>query len=101
MPDGPPQPKSPIDIAEQLANINETNATAQHKRASADALDHKALMSPLQLLADHAQRNADRSVSDFHSSVDHLHKNQDRMMEDFHRSKDREAQKQQRANQVV
>jgi hypothetical protein len=101
MPDGPPQPKSPIDIAEQLANINETNATAQHKRASADALDHKALMSPLQLLADHAQRNADRSVSDFHSSVDHLHKNQDRMMEDFHRSKDREAQKAQRANQVV
>jgi hypothetical protein len=98
MPDGQEPPKSPIDIAQQLAEINETNATAQHKRATADALQHKALLSPLQLLADHAQRNADRSVSDFHSSVDHLHANADRMMEDFHRTKDREVARQQRVN---
>jgi hypothetical protein len=28
MPDGPPQPKTPLDDAEQMANINEKNATA-------------------------------------------------------------------------
>jgi hypothetical protein len=91
-------PKSPLDIAQQLAEINETNATAMHKRATSDVLQHKALLSPLQLLAEHAQRNADRSVTDFHSSIDHLHANADRVMEDFHRTKDREVQKQQRVN---
>jgi hypothetical protein len=80
-------PKSPLDIAQQLADINETNATAVHKRASANVLEHKALVSPLQLLADHAQRGADRAVSDFHQ-------NADRALDHFHRNADREAQRQ-------
>ena len=80
-------PKSPLDIAQQLADINETNATAAHKRASANTLDHKALLSPLQLLADHAQRNVDRQT-------DTSHRNADRMLEHFHRNADRQVQPQ-------
>jgi hypothetical protein len=95
MPDGPPQPKSPLDIAQQLADINETNATAVHKRASANVLEHKALITPLQLLADHRQRNADRSASDFHQNadrlLDHFHRSADRAVDSFHRNKDRAA----------
>jgi hypothetical protein len=87
MPDAPTPPKSPLDIAQQLADINETNATAAHKRASANTLDHKALMSPLQLLADHAQRNVDRQT-------DTSHRNADRMLEHFHRNADRQVQPQ-------
>jgi hypothetical protein len=75
LPSIPPPPKTPLDVAQQLADINETNATAAHKRASANSLDHKALISPLQLLADHAQRNMDRHV-------DTLHKNADRQMKE-------------------
>jgi hypothetical protein len=96
MPDGPVPPPSPLDIAQKFADINETNATAQHKRASADVLQHKALLSPLQLLADHAQQNAARAL-------DSAHQNADRMMEDFHKTRDRAlqqriAEQQQRAN---
>jgi hypothetical protein len=98
-PDAPA--KSPLDIAQQLADINETNATAQHKRATSNVLEHKALLSPLQLLAEHAQKNADRSVADFHQGLDHLHRNADRMMEDFHRTRDREIQSQQRINAIT
>jgi hypothetical protein len=94
-------PKSDLDIAEQLADINEKNATAMHKRATSDALHHKALLSPLQLLAEHAQRQADRGVQDYHQSLDHLHKNADRLMEDFHRNKDREVQRQQRISSIT
>jgi hypothetical protein len=74
-----------LDIAQQLADINETNATAAHKRASANTLDHKALISPLQLLADHAQRSADRTI-------DSLHRNADRATDSFHKNADREQQ---------
>jgi hypothetical protein len=95
MPDGPPQPKTPLDIAEQIANINEKNATAQHKRAHADSLEHKALVSPLQLLAEHSQRNADRFVTSVEQianrKVDFLHRLADRDLDHFHRSADRES----------
>jgi hypothetical protein len=82
MPDAPLPPKSPLDVAQQLADINETNATAVHKRASANALDHRALLSPLQLIAEHAQRHADRAVQSYHQTAD-------RAVDSFHRSADR------------
>ena len=84
LPGAPEPPKTPLDLAQQLANINETNATAAHKRASANSLDHKALLSPLQLMADHAQQNADRSLSSLHQTAD-------RMVDHFHRNADRDA----------
>jgi hypothetical protein len=65
-----PPPRSPLDVAQQLADINETNATATHKRASAASLYHKAMISPLQLLAEHAQRSADRAVDSAHRNAD-------------------------------
>jgi hypothetical protein len=103
MPGAPPPPKSPLDIAEQIANINETNATAVHKRASANVLEHKALISPLQLLADHSQRSADRNVSSLQQLADlgseNFHRTADRALDHFHRMKDREVARQQRANQ--
>jgi hypothetical protein len=102
MPGAPEPPKSPLDIAQQLADINETNATAAHKRASANTLDHKALLSPLQLLAQHAQANADRSVNSFQQGQDrmmeHFNRAADRAVDHFHRVKDREVQRQQRVN---
>jgi hypothetical protein len=85
LPNAPEPPKSPLDVAQQLADINETNATAAHKRASASSLDHRTLMSPLQLIADHAQRNADRTI-------DALHRNADRTVDSYHRNADREQQ---------
>jgi hypothetical protein len=104
-PDAGAPPPSPLDVAQQLAEINETNATAAHKRASANTLDHKALLSPLQLLAEHAQRNADRSVNDFHQGanrlMDSFHRGQDRALDHFHRMKDRDAQAQQRINSGI
>jgi hypothetical protein len=87
MPSAPLPPKSPLDTAQQLADINETNATAAHKRASANSLDHRALISPLQLLAEHAQRIADRNTNSFHQ-------NADRALEHFHRSADRQQRQQ-------
>jgi hypothetical protein len=87
MPSASAPPKSPLDIAQQMADINETNATAAHKRASANTLDHRALVSPLQLLADHAQRNADRFTNSFH-------KNADRALDHFHRNADRQQRQQ-------
>lgn len=105
MPDGQQPQKSPLDVAQQLADINETNATAMHKRATSATLEHKALLSPLQLLAEHAQRNADRGVTDFHQGEDRMmedfHRNQDRALDHFHRNKDREVVRQQRASSVV
>jgi hypothetical protein len=83
MPDAPLPPKSPLDVAQQLADINETNATAMHKRASATGLYHKALISPLQLMADHAQQNANRAV-------DSAHRNADRIQESLHKNADRQ-----------
>src|SRR5215471_7277596 len=87
LPTTPPPPPTPLQAAQQLADINETNATAQHKRASADVLQHKALFQPLQTLADHAQRNAERSV-------DTMHQNVDRIVDHFHRTADRASKEQ-------
>ncbi|MEZ0036417.1 hypothetical protein ABIF68_006787 [Bradyrhizobium japonicum] len=93
MPDGGPEPKTPLDYAEQVANIRETNATADHKIASARALDHKALVTPLQLLADHSQRIADRFGASIEQlanrNVDTFHRMADRAADDFHRGQDR------------
>ena len=94
IPQSPEPPPSPLDVAQKLADINETNATAAHKRASANTLDHKALLSPLQMLADHAQQNADRTV-------DHFHKSADRAAENFHKNADRVQQAQQAMNAPV
>lgn len=85
-PTNTPEPLTPLDLAQKLADINETNATAMHKRASATSLYHKSLISPLELLADHAQQNADRNV-------DSSHRNADRSLEHFHRIQDRIAQR--------
>jgi hypothetical protein len=82
LPTTPPPPPTPLDVAQRLADINETNATAQHKRASAEVLQHKALFQPLQTLADHAQRNADRGV-------DIMHQHADRILDHFHQTADR------------
>jgi hypothetical protein len=104
MPEGGPEPKSDLDIAEQLADINEKNATAMHKRATSAGIEHKALMTPLQLIAEHTQRSAERSLQDAHQTedrlLDHHHRNADRIFEDFHRNKDREVQRQQAANRL-
>ncbi|WP_445215471.1 hypothetical protein ACKWRH_23615 [Bradyrhizobium sp. Pa8] len=93
MPEGGPDPKTPLDYAQQMAEINETNATAEHKRASARSLDHRALVTPLQLLADHSQRNADRFGASIEQlanrNVDTFHRMADRAVDDFHRGQDR------------
>jgi hypothetical protein len=95
MPNGPPPPKTPLDYQEQMANINETNATAEHKRASAHSLLEKSRISPLQLLAEHATRNAERFNASVETladrSFDHFHRNVDRAVDDFHRGADRDA----------
>jgi hypothetical protein len=93
MPKAPPEPLTPLDLAQKAADVNETNATAFHKRASATALYHKALVTPLQLLSDHANRHADRSVDSFH-------RNQDRALDHFHRNQDRAQQAEQARQQV-
>jgi hypothetical protein len=97
-PDGPPTPPTPLDVAERIANINETNATAQHKRASASSLEHKALITPLQMMGEHAQRNADRDTNSMNGAIDRavdsLHRVADRGLDHFHRSADREQKKQ-------
>jgi hypothetical protein len=87
-PAAPPEPLTHLQLAQQLADINETNATAAHKRASAAKIYHGALFQPLQTLADHAQRTADRHV-------DSLHRMADRHVDSVHRHLDREAQMQQ------
>ena len=97
-PDAPQPPPTPLDTAQKLADINETNATAQHKRASAETLQHKALFAPLQTLADHAQQNASRVVDTMHQNADRavntMHQNADRALDHFHRTADRDAQAQ-------
>ncbi|MBR0743334.1 hypothetical protein JQ582_05340 [Bradyrhizobium japonicum] len=95
MPDGGGEPKTPLDYAEQLASIDGKQATAEHKRATARALDHKALVTPLQLLADHSQRSSDRfaqSIDQIASrGIDTFHRNADRAVDDFHRAEDRDS----------
>jgi len=96
MPDGQPEQKGPLDIMQQIADIRETEATAVHKQASAKSLMEKDQMSPLQLLADHSQRNADRMTSTVEKiaerGFEHFHRTQDRDLDHFHRIKDREEQ---------
>jgi hypothetical protein len=93
MPSAPPSPQTPLDVAQKMADINETNATAQHKRAAAESLQHKALLSPLELLADHAQQNASRIADSEHRNIDrtldHFHRSADRANESAHRHADR------------
>ncbi|QOG21373.1 hypothetical protein [Bradyrhizobium sp. SEMIA] len=95
-PEDPTQPKSPLDYAEQMANIEETQATAEHKRASAQALRNKDRVTPLQLLADYANRDADRFVTSIQKiadrSVEDFHRAADRGAENYHREADRAAQ---------
>jgi hypothetical protein len=89
MPAQPPEPLTQLDLAQKMADINETNATAQHKRAAAESLQHKALLSPLQLLGEHAQRNADRHGEVVDRVLDHFHRQADRANESAHRHADR------------
>jgi hypothetical protein len=89
MPAAPPPPETPLQTAQQLADINETNATAMHKRASAQSLYHKALISPLQLLGEHAQRNADRHGEVVDRVLDHFHRSADRAMDSHHQTASR------------
>jgi hypothetical protein len=89
----PQAPPNPLETAQTLANINETNATAMHKRASAQSLYHKALLSPLELLADHAQQNANRIADSEHQNIDrtleHFHRSADRAMDSHHQTRQR------------
>src|SRR5207245_10374924 len=87
-PDAPAEPKGPLELMQQMADINETNATAEHKRASAHSLEHKALVTPLQILGEHAQRSADR----FSANVNQI---ADRGLDHFHRTRDRESKERQ------
>lgn len=78
------EPKTPLDYLQQASEIEETQAKAEHKRAAAANLRAKDHISPLQLLAEHAARNAER----FDSSIDTL---ANRSFEHFHRNADRDS----------
>jgi hypothetical protein len=69
-PQAPPQPQTPLQTAQQIADIRETNATAEHKQASARKLDHQALLAPLDMFMEHAQRSADRLTNSAHKNAD-------------------------------
>ena len=98
-------PANPLDQAQQIADINETNATAAHKRAAAAKIYHGAAYQPLQDMADHVQQVANRQTDSLHRDadrmVDHFHRSADRAMEHGHRNADRiqEAINQQQAAQ--
>jgi hypothetical protein len=89
MPSQPPPPETPLQTAQQIADINETNATAMHKRAAAQTMYHKALLSPLQLLGEHAQRNADRHGEIVDRQLDHFHRSADRAIDSHHQTAQR------------
>jgi hypothetical protein len=108
MPGEQAPPPSPLDQAEQIAHINETNATAMHKRATSAGLYHKALITPLQMMADHSQQNATRfaTVQQQHTDrvMSGLHQMADRALSNFHQNADRQIKKQeiqQRLDQAV
>jgi hypothetical protein len=88
MPEGQPEPKGPLDVAQQLADIEETQATAMHKRASAHQIETQAQVSPLQLMAEHASRDKDR----FTTTVNKI---ADRTFEGVHRDRDRASKERQ------
>jgi hypothetical protein len=79
----PPEQKGPLDLMQQIADIRETEATAEHKRASAQSLRAKDDLSPLQLLANHSQQSSERFSTN-------INKIADRGFEHFHRTRDRE-----------
>jgi hypothetical protein len=87
MPSGhPPPPKDQLDIAQQMAEIEEKSATAEHKRASARSMDLRDnVLTPLQQMADHAIKNRER----FAASTEKM---ADRHFEGFHRVQDRALQ---------
>ena len=96
MPQQPPPPLSPIDQAQKVADVNLTNATAAHKRAAATQLYGQHVMSPLQMIAEHAQQMADRNVDTLHQNADrllqHSHQEADRALDHAHKNADRAAQ---------
>jgi len=49
-----------IQNAQALADINDKYASADHKRAQARHIDTQAALAPVELVADHASRAADR-----------------------------------------
>mgnify|MGYP006921334459 CR=1 FL=1 len=49
-----------IQAAQALADINDTNANATHKRAQAAHISTQSTLAPLEVVIDHAHRNADR-----------------------------------------
>ena len=52
----PPQ----LQNAQALAEINDKNASAEHKRAQAAHISTQAALAPIELVASHAQQTADR-----------------------------------------
>jgi hypothetical protein len=49
-----------IQNAQAIADINETNASAEHKRAQAAHITTQTALAPLDMMASHAQQAADR-----------------------------------------
>jgi hypothetical protein len=96
MPSGhPPPPKDQLDIAQQMAEIEEKSATAEHKRASARSMDLRDnVLTPLQQMADHAVKQRER----FAASTEKM---ADRHFEGFQRSQDRAMQAREIAAKVT
>jgi hypothetical protein len=87
MPSGhPPPPKDMLDQAEQIARIKETDATAEHKLATARSMDTKDnVLTPLQIMAENARTNREAFMAS-------TNKMADRHFEGFHRVQDRALQ---------
>jgi hypothetical protein len=87
MPSGhPPPPKDMLDQAEQMARIKESDATAEHKLASARSMDTKDnVLTPLQIMAENARTNREAFMVS-------TNKMADRHFEGFHRVQDRALQ---------
>lgn len=49
-----------IQNAQAIADINETNASAEHKRAQSRHIETQTAMAPIEMMASHAQQAADR-----------------------------------------
>jgi hypothetical protein len=105
MPDAPPEPKTPLDIMEQMADINEKNATAEHKHATSQSMRDRDRLSPLQLLAEHASRDAERFTTTVNKMADrgfeHFHRNRDRDDDNANQERDREVQRETAARAAI
>jgi hypothetical protein len=105
MPDAPPEPKTPLDIMEQMADINEKNATAEHKHATSQSMRDRDRLSPLQLLAEHASRDAERFTTTVNKMADrgfeHFHRSRDREDDNANQERDREVQRETAARAAV